>query len=53
MTCCYEIVSKYIRFFFKTRDLVLKKSIGQDKYVGAQMNLYNPILEEIIYAFKT
>lgn len=47
-----EIVSKIHQVFPKPEDLVLKKSIRQDKYVGAQMNLYNPILEEIIYAFQ-
>jgi Rps23 Pro-64 3,4-dihydroxylase Tpa1-like proline 4-hydroxylase len=38
---------------FPTQDrMVLKKSIREDKYVAAQMNLYNPLLEEIIYAFQ-
>lgn len=32
--------------------MVLKKSLREDKYVAAQMNLYNPLLEEIIYAFQ-
>jgi Rps23 Pro-64 3,4-dihydroxylase Tpa1-like proline 4-hydroxylase len=38
--------------FPKSEEMVLKKSIREDKYVAAQMNLYNPLLEEIIYAFQ-
>lgn len=38
--------------FPKPDEMVLKKSIREDKYVAAQMNLYNPLLEEIIYAFQ-
>ena len=33
-------------------EMFLKKSLRQDKYVAAQMNLYNPIIEECIYAFQ-
>lgn len=32
--------------------LVLKRTLGQLKYVGYQMNAYHPLLEEIIYAFQ-
>jgi len=38
--------------FPKKDQMVLKKSIREDKYVAVQMNLYNPLLEEIIYAFQ-
>ena len=38
--------------FPKKDQMVLKKSIREDKFVAVQMNLYNPILEEIIYAFQ-
>lgn len=38
--------------FPKANEMVLKKSLREDKYVAAQMNRYNPILEEIIYAFQ-
>lgn len=38
--------------FPKSSEMVLKKSIREDKYVAAQMNLYSPILEEVIYAFQ-
>jgi Rps23 Pro-64 3,4-dihydroxylase Tpa1-like proline 4-hydroxylase len=32
--------------------LVLKKTLGQLKYVGYQVDAYDPILEEAIYAFQ-
>jgi Rps23 Pro-64 3,4-dihydroxylase Tpa1-like proline 4-hydroxylase len=32
--------------------LVLKKTLGQLKFVGYQMNAYDPLLEEAIYAFQ-
>jgi Rps23 Pro-64 3,4-dihydroxylase Tpa1-like proline 4-hydroxylase len=32
--------------------MVLKSSLRELKYVAAQMNKYNPLLEEIIYAFQ-
>lgn len=38
--------------FPKSEAMILKKSIREDKYIAAQMNLYSPILEEIIYAFQ-
>ncbi|WP_288763614.1 hypothetical protein [uncultured Weeksella sp.] len=38
---------------FPTKDkMVLKKSLKEDKYIAVQMNEYDPILEEIIYAFQ-
>lgn len=37
--------------FPKPEAMVLKKSLREDKYVAAQMNLYDPVLEEITYAF--
>ena len=47
-----EITEKIYKSFPKPSEMVLKKSIREDKYVVAQMNLYNPILEEIVYAFQ-
>ncbi|WP_409678613.1 MULTISPECIES: 2OG-Fe(II) oxygenase [Flavobacterium] len=38
--------------FPKPEAMVLKKSLREDKYIAAQMNLYHPLLEEIIYAFQ-
>lgn len=46
-----EIVLKLYKVFPKKEEMVLKKSIKEDKFVGVQMNLYNSILEEIVYAF--
>jgi Rps23 Pro-64 3,4-dihydroxylase Tpa1-like proline 4-hydroxylase len=47
-----DIALKIYKNFPESSQMVLKKSIREDKYVAAQMNLYNPILEEIIYAFQ-
>lgn len=47
-----EITSKIHTIFPNAKEMVLKKSIREDKFVAAQMNKYNPILEEIIYAFQ-
>jgi len=38
--------------FPKPEEMVLKKSLREDKYVAAQMDKYSPVLEEIIYAFQ-
>ena len=32
--------------------MMLKKSLRENKYVAAQMDKYNPMLEEIVYAFQ-
>ena len=32
--------------------MMLRKSLRENKYVAAQMDRYNPVLEEIIYAFQ-
>lgn len=34
------------------KEMILKKSLREYKYIAAQMNKYHPILEEIIYAFQ-
>lgn len=47
-----ELALEIYNAFPEAKDMVLKKSIREDKYVAAQMNLYNPLLEEIIYAFQ-
>jgi len=47
-----EIALKMTETFPEPSQMVLKKSIREDKYVAAQMNLYHPLLEEIIYAFQ-
>ena len=47
-----EIALKIQDVFPKPYEMVHKKSLREDKFVAAQMNKYNPILEEIIYAFQ-
>lgn len=47
-----EIARKLYGVFPKPEQMTLKKSLREDKYVAAQMNLYHPLLEEIIYAFQ-
>ena len=42
-----------IRTAFPRREaMVLKRSLRELKYVSAQMNLYDSLLEEIVYAFQ-
>jgi|SRR6218665_3673081 len=38
--------------FPKAEEMILKNNIRERKYIAVQMNLYNPVLEEIIYAFQ-
>jgi len=38
--------------FPNSSEMVLKKSIREDKYIGVQMNQYNNLLEEVLYAFQ-
>jgi Rps23 Pro-64 3,4-dihydroxylase Tpa1-like proline 4-hydroxylase len=38
--------------FPRSEAMVLKRSLRELKYVSAQMNLYDPLLEEIVYAFQ-
>ena len=47
-----EIAKKIHENFPKSNEMVHKKSLREDKFVAAQMNKYNPILEEVIYAFQ-
>ena len=47
-----EIALELHKAFPLKDQMVLKKSIREDKFIAVQMNLYNPILEEIIYAFQ-
>lgn len=47
-----EVALQINESFPKALEMVLKKSIREDKFVAAQMNLYDPILEHIIYAFQ-
>ena len=48
-----EDIARHIHQVFpKASEMVLKKSIREDKYIAAQMDRYHPILEEVIYAFQ-
>ncbi len=47
-----DIAEAIYQAFPPEEELVLKKSLREFKYIGVQMDRYNPILEEIIYAFQ-
>ncbi|WP_334126283.1 2OG-Fe(II) oxygenase [Empedobacter brevis] len=47
-----DVALEINRVFPREKDMVLKKSLKEDKYIAVQMNQYHPILEEIIYAFQ-
>ncbi len=48
-----EDIARYVFDKFPhTKDVKVKKSIREYKYVAAQMNKYHPLLEEVIYAFQ-
>jgi len=40
------------RAFPPTNRMVLRSSIRENKHIAAQMNLFDPLLEEIVYAFQ-
>lgn len=47
-----ELVNEIQMVFPNSEQMILKKNIREHKYVAAQMNQYNPLLEEVIYAFQ-
>ena len=47
-----EITEQIDSQFPSKQEMVLKKSIRENKYIGVQMNEYAPVLEELIYAFQ-
>lgn len=47
-----EIALQIFTSFPKPEEMVLKKSIRENKFVAAQMNKYDSLLEETIYAFQ-
>jgi Rps23 Pro-64 3,4-dihydroxylase Tpa1-like proline 4-hydroxylase len=48
-----ETSARAIRNAFPdSKTMVLKKSLRELKFVAAQMNKYDPLLEEIVYAFQ-
>ncbi len=47
-----ELVNDIFEAFPSIEESVKKKNLREYKYVAYQMNAYNPLLEEIIYAFQ-
>jgi len=47
-----NIAREIAAVFPKPGEMILKKSLRENKYIAAQMNLYDPLLEECIYAFQ-
>jgi Rps23 Pro-64 3,4-dihydroxylase Tpa1-like proline 4-hydroxylase len=47
-----EVALQLSHSFPETSQMVLKKSIREDKFIGVQMNKYDLLLEETIYAFQ-
>jgi len=48
----YNLVSSIYSKFPPAGNMKLKKSLREYKYIAAQMNQYEPLLEEVIYAFQ-
>ena len=48
-----DLVRLIYNAFPKSHEMVLKKNIREFKYVGCQMNEYDAILEDVIYAFQS
>jgi Rps23 Pro-64 3,4-dihydroxylase Tpa1-like proline 4-hydroxylase len=47
-----DLAKSIYHAFPPEEELALKKSLREFKYIGVQMDRYNPILEEIVYAFQ-
>lgn len=47
-----ELALEIHKVFPNENEMVLKKSLKEDKYIAVQMDKYHPVLEEIIYAFQ-
>lgn len=47
-----ELVQQIHEYFPKPEAAKLKKNIKEYKYIAYQMDLYHPLLEEVIYAFQ-
>jgi Rps23 Pro-64 3,4-dihydroxylase Tpa1-like proline 4-hydroxylase len=47
-----ELALEIFQAFPDKSTMMLKKSLRENKHVAAQMNQYNPVLEEIVYAFQ-
>ena len=57
-SCCIdnllpeEIALEIYQAFPSPEQMAIHKSIRENKRVAAQMNLYHPLLEEIVFAFS-
>jgi Rps23 Pro-64 3,4-dihydroxylase Tpa1-like proline 4-hydroxylase len=47
-----DLAHSVTRAFPALSAMTLKKSLREDKYIGVQLNLFDPICEQIIYAFQ-
>lgn len=47
-----EIAIKIAELFPSKEEMVLKKSLKENKYIAVQMNQYDSLLEEVTYAFQ-
>ncbi len=47
-----DLAEKIFNSFPSSDEMKLRKSLREYKYIAAQMNQYDPILEEVIYAFQ-
>jgi Rps23 Pro-64 3,4-dihydroxylase Tpa1-like proline 4-hydroxylase len=47
-----DLANGVTRAFPPVSAMTLKKSLREDKYIGVQMNLFDPLCEQIIYAFQ-
>jgi Rps23 Pro-64 3,4-dihydroxylase Tpa1-like proline 4-hydroxylase len=47
-----DLATRVGSVFPSHQEMVLKKSLREDKYVSAQMNAHDPLLEETLFAFQ-
>lgn len=47
-----DIAKKIYEVFPNPEEMMIHKSLRENKRIATQMNLYNPILEEIVFAFQ-
>ena len=47
-----DLAERIYRSFPSPEEMHLRKSLRENKYVAAQMNEYDPLLEETVYAFQ-
>lgn len=47
-----DLCQKINDAFPNNSEMVLKKSLGEDKYVGVQMDTYKSLIADVVYAFQ-